>query len=178
MFADRSYEERDDKYIALAAISTNYDNIRYTSIRLRDDDDIVIAAMNGNPHAFRYASDRLRGNFDLARVAINFDYKMICDVSKEIKENKEFMIEMARIHLHMTGKEFTTSYPGVQLSYVEHYKYDDESPKPIQKDIDGLYNVNIYEDDDSYSYINTIITIQPDANIHFMTHNVIKIDKK
>lgn len=56
---------RDDKEIALMAISLRWEDIKYLSERLKRDHDVVMAAVTENPLAIKYAPDEYRSDPEL-----------------------------------------------------------------------------------------------------------------
>jgi|TARA_B100001093_G_scaffold304637_1_gene290489 hypothetical protein len=79
-------------------------NLQHADYGLRDDFDVVEAAITQSPHALEFASRHLRNDKKIALIAIKNGSNEY--ISEELKNNKEFAIEVWQTTNHLTQKIF------------------------------------------------------------------------
>ena len=90
---------RADKAIVISAVSNDGKALEYASEELKADKEVALAAISNNLIAFKYVPPSLALNHEISKifisnVNIDKDKETLEDLSKEIKTNKDFILEL------------------------------------------------------------------------------------
>jgi len=87
-----SNELRNDKEIALTAVSTNWRALQYASDELKNNKEFVLKAASQNGLALQYASGELKHDIEIVLKAVSQNGLALQYASNELKNDKEIIL--------------------------------------------------------------------------------------
>mmetsp|Transcript_50838 Transcript_50838/g.110000 ORF Transcript_50838/g.110000 Transcript_50838/m.110000 type:complete len:478 (-) Transcript_50838:93-1526(-) len=95
-FLQASSEVRNDREVALAAISVSGRLLRDCSEALRDDETVAFAAVCRDPAALKFFSERLRGCKALVLRAVQMHGTALAHASEDLKDDLDIVLEAVK----------------------------------------------------------------------------------
>lgn len=91
IFAQLRLELRNERYLALIAIKSNWRNTSYVSHHLRDDEEFVLEAISIEPYIYHDRSTRLKLNIDLAVEFAKHEPRSYKFLPEELENNPQII---------------------------------------------------------------------------------------
>lgn len=87
-----SDELKNDKEVAMAAVTHNANALKYVSDELKGDKDVVITAVKKDLNTLEFASDKIASSKEIIMVALSSYPMSLENCEENIKNNKEFVM--------------------------------------------------------------------------------------
>lgn len=123
-FKNFSPEVRADRLVALAAINTEANMIKYVGPDLKADKEVVLAAVKNSGLAIEFAHENLKNDRDVVMQACIENSEAFKFASSELKQDRAFVLELVRkagVQLEQVAPELREDNEIVESAAIRNF---------------------------------------------------------
>ncbi|WP_422137808.1 DUF4116 domain-containing protein [Endozoicomonas sp. ALC020] len=89
-----SEELKSDNEVVLAAVTQEGYQLRYASPKPQDNEEVVMAAIKNYPAALRYASERIRSDKNIIKTLVAINFNILRYANKTLLKDRDYMLDL------------------------------------------------------------------------------------